>query len=93
MHFISFIFISKLLHLLRIQVNELVEVSSIMHRCVIEVDQKRSETAAVTKHRFQLSSSAPEPEAIRRVLIDRAFLFSIVTGDGTLLFSGICADP
>ena len=81
---------------LLIQVNQLgVEVSSVAHKCVIEVDEKGTEAAAVTEIDLEDETCAcgMPPKKKIRMRVDRAFFFMIVASGGTPLFSGICADP
>lgn len=67
-----------------------VEVSSVTHKCVIEVDEKGTEAAAATAIRVSLYCAMPMDV---RVFVDRAFYFSVATTDGKPVFSGICANP
>lgn len=66
-----------------------VRVSSVTHKCVIEVDEKGTEAAAATA----VAINAYSLQLEEFVEIKRPFYFSIACNAGVPLFSGICADP
>jgi serpin B len=68
-------------------------ISEVLHRAFLEVDEEKTEAAAVTAAVMTLAAFLPTP--VPKVFrADRPFCFDIrVNRTGTILFSGRVADP
>jgi serpin B len=67
-------------------------ISDVLHKAVIEVDEKGTEAAAATAITIRLTSAVPaEPF---RIVVDRPFILAITDDDtGLILFAGAIYDP
>ncbi len=70
-----------------------VYISDVLHKAVVEVNEKGTEAAAVTAVRMKLTSAMPVDDPFHMV-VDRPFLIAIVDDDtGLILFIGGISDP
>jgi len=71
-----------------------VYISRVLHKAVVEVDEKGTEAAAVTAVQVRVTSAMPSGPEPFRMIVDRPFLFAIVDEDsGLILFAGMLVDP
>ena len=66
-------------------------ISSIRQQTHIAIDEKGVEAAAFTAIFY--AGSAPAKDKIVELILDRPFIYGITSGDGTLLFVGVCRNP
>ena len=70
-----------------------VYISDVLHKAVIEVNEKGTEAAAVTAIKIKLTSAMPVEDPFH-MIVDRPFLTAIVDDDtGLILFMGAISDP
>ena len=70
-----------------------VYISDVLHKAVIEVNEKGTEAAAVTAITIRLTSAMPTEKPFHMV-VDRPFLLAIVDDEtGLILFMGAISDP
>jgi len=67
-------------------------VGSIIHKAVIDVDEKGTEAAAATAI-MMMACCAPLPRRDIKVTLDKPFAFWLATKDGIISFAGLCYDP
>ncbi|XP_003737604.1 serpin B9 [Galendromus occidentalis] len=70
-------------------------VSEIIHKAVIEVNEKTTEATAATLIGCRVGCAPNRGPPPRRIALrlDRPFCFWILSGDNVVPFVGICADP
>ncbi len=70
-----------------------VYISDVLHKAVIEVNEKGTEAAAATSITMRLTSAMPTEDPFH-MIVDRPFLIAIVDDDtGLILFMGGINDP
>jgi serpin B len=70
-----------------------VYISDVLHKAVIEVNEKGTEAAAATAVTIRLTSAMPAGDPFH-MIVDRPFIVSIVDDDtGLILFMGAINDP
>jgi serpin B len=68
-------------------------ISDVIHKAVVEVNEKGTEAAAATAIKMKLTSAMPIGEPFHMV-VDRPFLLAIVDDEtGLILFMGAIRDP
>lgn len=68
-------------------------ISNVLHKAVIEVDEKGAEAAAATGVEIK-TTSAPNPDRLVNFVADKPFLYAIVEkSTGTILFMGLYGQP
>ena len=68
-------------------------ISSVRHKCFVSVEENGAKAGAASSVVMQ-PSSAPEELEVKRVVLDRPFVYLIVdTRYGVPLFMGVLADP
>lgn len=65
-------------------------ISGITQSCRISVDEKGVSAASFTAINY---AGAAMPEGSADMILDRPFLFAVLSQDGFPLFIGVCADP
>lgn len=66
-------------------------ISNIRQQTHIAIDEKGVEAAAFTELQY-VGSAAPN-EKVAEMILDRPFIYVILSNDGTLLFVGVCRNP
>lgn len=76
-----------------LQVEPKLCVGVVIHKAVIEVDEKGTEAAAATAVAMVMccSNVLPPPDII--VTLNRPFAFWLSTEDDVTLFAGVCSEP
>lgn len=68
-------------------------VAAIIHKAVIEVDEKGTEAAAATAIRMVLCSSSAVELLNIIFKVNMPFAFWVLTGNEIIPFAGICDEP
>jgi len=74
------------------KIEEEIYVSDVIHKAVIEVDEKGTKAAAASRMVI-LPGSVQHPPPPLLITIDRPFLYVVMSPEGLPLFIGICVDP
>nr|ALC78838.1 serpin-1 [Dermanyssus gallinae] len=76
------------------EMGDAVEVSSVVHKTVVEVDEKGTKAAAATAMVVSLRCSRGAVEEPIQLILNRAFFFSIYIGEHHIsAFKGLCFSP
>lgn len=65
-------------------------ITSLIQETHIAIDENGVEASAFTEIQY---AGAALPESRAEMILDRPFLYGITTGNGTLLFVGVCNNP
>jgi len=70
-----------------------VYVSAVVHKAVIEVDEKGTKAAAATAVVITERSEPIIQPVVIQMLVDRPFLFLVMSSDHITMFQGVCFNP
>jgi len=68
-------------------------VSDIIHKAVIDVDEKGTEAAAATAVVCMIKCAMMAPPPSPKLFVDRSFLYSVLSKDDIIMFQGVCFNP
>ena len=68
-------------------------IGAVRQGTYLSVDEAGVEAAAYTEVAKDEAAAMPTTDMILQMHLDEPFLYAVRSGDGTLLFVGVCADP
>ena len=68
-------------------------IGAVRQGTYLSVDEAGVEAAAYTEIAKDEAAAMPTTDMILQMHLDEPFLYAVRSGDGTLLFVGVCADP